>query len=261
MHIVTAANEAYAQHLGVMLFSLLKHAKHKKDINLYVIDGNISKANKRKLERITGLFNRTITFLKVDDKLIETFLLNKASYISKETYYRIFIPQLLDERIDKALYLDCDIIVQDDLTELWDTPIKGHYLGAVSKSLSKEKRKKREKRLNMPEGSLYFNCGVLLLNLRMWREKNMVQKIVTFIQNNPSKLKFLDQDAMNSVLQGKWVKLKARWNYTSKRLPHFWENPAVIHFTSSRKPWNWDGHPFRKLYFKYLKESKWNKEK
>ncbi|MFY7944385.1 MAG: glycosyltransferase family 8 protein, partial [Crocinitomicaceae bacterium] len=117
--------------------------------------------------------------------------------------------------------------------------------------------------------SLYFNSGVMLINLRKWREENIESKFLEFINEKPEKIKYWDQDVLNFCLKNKWLRLPQKYNLT-----HFFfypdvyppayfgmkqdefeksvKDPIIIHFTSHQKPWI-EGckHPKKELYFQY----------
>lgn len=253
MYIVTATNDRYAKHLGVMLHSLLENLENKININIYILEANISRENKIKLQKIVGRYNLQVNFLTINDHDYRSF--HKVRYFTKEAYYRILIPELLDKDITKALYLDCDLIIKDDLSKLWNINIDGYYVAAVE-ALAVNKKKK--KRLSIPPHSIYFNSGVLLINLQKWRENNISTKIIKFIEENHSKLKLPDQDALSAILHDKCLKLGLRWNYTTLIHTMFHiDNPAIIHFTGPKKPWK-AAHPFKAEYLKYLNSSLWD---
>ncbi len=262
MIIVSTTNDEYAQHLGVMLTSLLKKTKNRDAINIYIIDGNISADNKRKLNRVVGRYKKEIVFLTPATSLKEALPEDSTiGYITKETYFRIFLPTLLDNTIKKALYLDCDLIVRKDISELWDVNVENHALGAVDESVlfGWDKKERLMEELGMPTDAPYFNAGVLLLNLERWRETDVSNRLVEYLQLHPN-LTYMDQDALNAVLLNDWLPLDYKWNYTTYHwdpLPHI--KPAIIHFCGWYKPWNSDIR-FNKKYFKYLQLSQWNED-
>ncbi|MGG3888368.1 glycosyltransferase family 8 protein [Metabacillus fastidiosus] len=253
MYIVTATSDNYAKPLGVMLNSLLENLENKDNVNIFIIESNISNNNKLKLEKIGERFNIQVKFIAIDDNLFNSFK-RKFKRITKEAYYRIMIPELLSNHITKALYLDCDMIVRKDISKLWNINIDNYFLAAVE---DLGILKKSIKRLSLPQGSSYFNSGLLLINLQKWRENNISTKVIQFIKNNHEIIKFMDQDPLNSILYDKWLKLEYEWNYTTghqKKIKI--DDSAIIHFTGNKKPWNSE-HPYKQEYLKYLSSSAW----
>ncbi|RXI98199.1 glycosyltransferase family 8 protein [Anaerobacillus alkaliphilus] len=263
MYIVSATNENYAEPLAVMLTSLLKNRKHDSFVHIFILYGDLIEVTKAKLERAIKKYNGSVTFIKMNVQLFENFPLSRGgqNYISHEAYYRILIPEVLSKDISRALYLDCDMIVRDDISKLWEISIEGYDLAAVDESrvLSERKRDKRINRLSLPTSAYYFNSGLLFMNLKRWREKRISTEVIQFIEANPNKLNLLDQDALNAVLHNRWLRLGDKWNFTkahSKRLPLY--KAAILHFTGPDKPWDTD-NPFYKEYLNYLKKSMWKK--
>lgn len=250
IHIVAAVNNSYAKHLAVMLTSLFENKKSDNPVTIHVIDGNLSPEIKQKLRVSVKRFRTEVKFLHVNPSLYQNAQVHY--HLSKETYYRISIPSLLDSRISKALYLDCDMIVKDDITNLWKADISKHELGAVQIPGWVD----RYRELSIPPHMGYFNAGVLLLNLRKWRNHHTSDSVLRFIKNNPAKLKYMDQDALNAVLKGKWLKLNPKWNFQVHRHRHQKFKPGIIHYTTNVKPWN--GNPrFKGEYAHYLRKTVW----
>lgn len=250
IHIVAATNDGYARHLAVMLTSLFENKKSNLPVTIHIIDGDISYDKKRRLRNSVRRFHAQINFLRVDKSKFQDAKIHY--HLSKETYYRISIPSLLDKRIHKALYLDCDMVIKEDITNLWKVNLKNYELGAVQIP----GRVDRYKELNIPEHMGYFNAGVLLLNLDKWRANHTSGRVLRFIRNNPNKLRYMDQDALNAILKGKWMKLEPKWNFQVHRQWNQKITPAIIHYTTNRKPWN--GNPrFRWSYNHYLRKTAW----
>ncbi|MBD0381576.1 glycosyltransferase family 8 protein [Paenibacillus sedimenti] len=255
VHIITATNDKYAKPLGVMLNSLLKNATYKSMIRIYIIDGDLSSEKKKNLKRVVKKFNLDVKFLKVNSSLFDGF--KERHHISRQAYYRIVIPHLLDKDIKKVLYMDCDIIVKEDIRKLWNTNIDNHFLAAGEKAFAKNDET-RKSILQLPSEARFFNSGVLLINPEKWREHDISNKVLEFITTNSNDLITMDQEALNVVLHDKWLKLDTKWNYSTSHIKtHPGVKPAIIHYTRRRKPWN-HGHPLQKEYFNYLKTTGWS---
>ncbi|MEW9669191.1 glycosyltransferase family 8 protein [Ammoniphilus sp. 3BR4] len=250
IHIVTASNDCYSKPLAVMLNSLLENKVTKNKLNIYIINSNISEQNKLKLTNSMKKFKQKIKFLKVDPLIYAGFM--TRGYLTMETYYRISIPELLNKDIDKVIYLDSDLIVKKDITSLWNINVDKYYLAAVTTPAGNT----RYKDLSIPIESNYFNAGVLLINLKRWRENNVSEKIIQFINNNASKIKFCSQDPLNAILHDKWLQLDPRWNYLAPYRRDV-EDPYIIHYNGEGKPWN-HNHRFKGEYLKYLKTTIWD---
>jgi len=250
IHIVTLSNNSYAVHLATMLFSLFENKLPETRYQIYIIDGDLSRENKFKLNILLQYYNTFPVYLKVDKKL---YVNCKAwGHVSREAFYRISIPDILDQKIERALYLDSDMIIKGDLQELWHNEKLEHYfLGAVEDPVNFAG-------ITLPKGYRYFNSGVLLMNLEMWRKKNISSKVLEFINQNPEKIKWWDQDALNAVLYDKWLPLDYKWNYQVYRMGHMNIEPVIIHFNTDVKPWNGETY-LKEEYFYYRNRLDWAK--
>ncbi|RFU64424.1 glycosyltransferase family 8 protein [Peribacillus saganii] len=256
IHVVTAVNDDFAKHLGVMLYSMLENKASTNPVIIYIIDSQISKKNKSLLTEIVKRFDAEIKFLTIDPTLYDGYFLTQ--HLTQETYHRISIPDLLEKDIEKVMYLDIDMIIKEDITELWDIDIDNYFLSAVIDAWQGV-NKLRHSDLSIPEDCDYFNAGVLVLNLKKWREHNITNQIIEFMNKNQEIIRYPSQDPMNAILHDKWLQLDAKWNYQSKHV-YFSDlrlEPAIIHYTGNdSKPWWSSKHPLRDEYFKYKKKMK-----
>ena len=262
INIVFSTDDGYAQFLGVALCSIFENKKETTFIDVYIIDGGISKVNKNKLHIIAERYNFKIIFVKIDKTLFSGFYTNK--YMSQAAYYRILVPEILPN-LHKILYLDCDIIILKDLAELYNTDINNYIFAAVEDYFTE---KDRHLELNMPMNAKYFNSGVMLINLDKWRESNMSEKVINFIRENPTKLKLYDQDAMNAVMWNYYLCIPIKYNYVTallKKQKDDYQNIekecVVIHYAGN-KPWNYlNENPLDHNYFRFLKLTPWKNKK
>ncbi len=263
--IVVSADNNYSRHLGVMLYSLLSAADSQVEFVIYVLNGGISKSNIARISNLVSGFGSVVHFIDMDEKLYSSYPL--SNHIRQSAYYRISIQYLLSTLCSKAIYLDCDMIVKDDISKLWEIDVSGHILAAVEDSGFEHNN-----RLFMPDNTLYFNSGVMLINLDNWRKADISGRAHKFIQEYPDRLLLHDQDALNAVICGEWRPLHPRWNQQTKmfrtrysdtsfsedELAEALQFPAIIHFTESSKPWHYlNEHPFRDEYYKFLQCTEW----
>jgi lipopolysaccharide biosynthesis glycosyltransferase len=168
---------------------------------------------------------------------------------STATYRRLLLPELLPE-LDRLIYLDADIIVRDDLAELWTTALNDYPLGAVPDAWAAENETMRQR---FPGG--YFNCGVLLMDLVCWRAQSIERRAFALVHEclagGARGPLLYDQDPLNDVLKGSWQRLSPRWNFTAyftdaaaaalsistKEIDKVRDAPAIVHFVGGYKPW------------------------
>ncbi len=273
INIGCSANDNYAQHLGVMLYSMLDNCSCPEKIRIFVMDGNISQKNKEKLNSIVNHSKAKISYHKPDEKLIEG--MKVCRHITLEAYYRF--PLIENLNLTKLLYLDVDMVVTGDIKEIYNTPFQNNIVFAV-KDPGGSPAKKRS--LGIPSDKHYFNSGLLLVDCKRWREEKITQKALDFMRKNPEKIEHADQDGLNAVLVNKWEELNPCWNFIiklfyHKHLPflkaHGYEdvnlreiskNAKIIHYASFMKPWFFlDPIPYKKIYWKYLNETPWRNYK
>jgi hypothetical protein len=155
------------------------------------------------------------------------------------TYCRILLPHLLDA--PRLIYLDCDVLVFRDLSQLFDVELSpGKVLAVVpdSETLSlADDSPSIADSINLPREGAYFNCGVMLMNLDELRKQRFCERAVEFL-NRKSAYRFWDQSAINFLLHGQIDQLPECWNRASWRFDAQRNNDlnCVLHYTTSA-PW------------------------
>ena len=187
------------------------------------------------------------------------------------TWYRLALPELSD--VDRAVYLDSDLIVLDDLRPLFTTELGSSVVAAVTNTLYPGVPFHGVSELGLRSERDYFNAGVLLLDLEAWRTRGVTDQIVASINTGLGGLaEGADQHALNSVLWHERVALHPRWNaqnplfeLADRQLPLAAEeigvarrDPAIVHFIGPYKPWHHRSkHPYRARYFEHLAATPW----
>ena len=133
MNVLYSSDDNYAQHMGVSIYSLLRHNAEFENIRLYVIDNDISPENRDKLREMVSRFSNAeimfLPFLEWKEKL----RLNMSWGISISSYARLFVGEMLPETVDRVLYADCDMIVCEPLRELWNTPARASARNPITR--------------------------------------------------------------------------------------------------------------------------------
>lgn len=263
--VVCAADDNYAMPLAVMLRSAIENLNSQANLSIFVIDGGIKDANKHLILQSLEDRNQNIVWLYPDQTLYDWAV--SIEHLSEAAYLRLMVTDLLPEYLEKIIYLDCDLIVNSDLKELWDVDVKNYHIAAVQSSgipfVSSPRDLIRYSELNIPPDHKYFNSGVLVINLSRWRTDNISQKAIEYVRDFGDTLVYADQDVLNALLSFTWKELDDRWNqqvpFLSK--PDSVKNAYIVHYISKHKPWN---VPSRKdadeLFLKYLAQTKWSKK-
>ncbi len=294
--VVCAADNNYAMQVAVTLRSAVANLKGDRKMILFILDGGIKKHNKQKILKSLNSEKCEVKFIAIPDSLLRDELeeINKnlgpdgktiSQYISISTFFRMFIPEILPSEINKAIYLDCDLVVRENLEELWQVDLgKNHILVAQDtwiRTVSNSNGLLNYRELGIPSEAKYFNAGVLVINLKKWREDEICVKAMNYLRQNRKYVRWHDQDVLNPILVEKWGQLDPRWNfnatsfydYTSKDyLP--WndgdnlfskkvyddlvQNPYIVHFVSANKPWTSRHCPRKEEFFKYVDLTEWS---
>lgn len=270
MNILTCTDSHFVIPTGIMLYSVCKNNVGE-ELNFYlIVDATVTDAQKQSIENEIKKFEKTtIHFFKVDIKEIEEYLVVVAPNFPKSIYYRLLMADILPKNLDKIIYLDGDIIVRHSLKDLWNTDISSYSLGAV---VNQTNGKKFWERLKYPREKGYFNSGVLLVNIKYWRENCLSDKFIDYLKHNSDTLVNPDQDVLNYVLQDSKVLLPERYNVqeffyrvdreivdceNSAEIERSLHDPYILHYTAV-KPWfYYCSHPLKHIYYQYKTETQW----
>lgn len=270
MNILTCTDSRFIIPTGVMLTSICINNQGEMLHFYVIIDHSVTEKQKKSIKtEIDKYSNTTLTFYDINIDDIRNFLIVKRECFPVSIYYRLLLEKILPDDIEKILYFDGDIIVRGNLKELWQTDITNRAVGAiVNQSFSSD----FYKRLGYPKGKGYFNSGVLLINLKYWRERKYSVQYLKYIISNPEKLLFPDQDVLNFVLQDEKIFLPERYNVqeifyrvgrenvpceNSIEIEKAIYNPIVVHYTAD-KPWFIEcKHPLKQLYYQYRSQTQW----
>lgn len=274
MDIVCCLDKSYLMPIGVMIYSLCENNKSE-DIIFHIVHNDLTVNEENSLRKIIDKYNKTILFHNINHSYLKNIKTgNKEQQkLSISTYYRLFLADILPKYIKKIIYLDGDIIVCDNLRELWDINIKDIALAGIpDDNLYYGNIKQTYNHLKYSPSQGYFNAGVLLINLQYWREHNVMEDFMCLIK---SKNIFIhhDQDILNYTFREKKIFIPLKYNLMPGFLlkPQYrnisWEyneeieqstkKPVIIHYTGI-KPWYKEcDHPYKKEFLKYKMLTEW----
>jgi lipopolysaccharide biosynthesis glycosyltransferase len=260
INIFFSCDDAYIPFLAVSLQSLEQNASKQFLYEIRVLhNGSISSKNMKKITNKYENDNFKITFVdvspyiqKIADKL------HTRDYYSKSTYFRLFIPNMYPN-LDKALYLDSDIVINGDISKLYNIDIKNNYVGAVPDEsvmcLCSEFKNYVEKRIGVDNYSQYFNAGILLMNLDILRKvdfENMFLRLISKVTFDVAQ----DQDYLNVICKNRVKLIDGTWNKMPINNTEILnETPNLIHYNLSFKPWKEDGILFEEYFWNYAKQT------
>ena len=272
INILCATDANYIPYCGVMLTSLFENNKDEK-IVVYVMTQDPTSPSFESYRKLADKYNQTIILIGVSQDVLEKNNAKVAGHISIATYFRLFAANLLPADIDKILYLDGDLIVNGKLRDLYTKDITNYAISGAIDCLYFDED--IYSRLDYDKDLSYFNAGVVLINLKWWREHAVHEAFMSYLAEKYAALRYFDQDVLNKVLLGNvdyfpitynfqyYYVVKSHWQHYSKELQSqirdVAANPVVIHYCGPLKPWHYRyvGRMKNDLWWKYEKLSMW----
>ncbi|MCG6138370.1 MAG: glycosyltransferase family 8 protein [Nostoc sp. LLA-1] len=253
MEVLFCFDRKYEQHFGVAVTSLILNNLDNLT-KVHIITKKINVDFKQKIEQLKTKANIDFIIYEVENTEIDN--LKVSQHISSAAYYRLIAPDILPHDLSKILYLDSDLIVNGSIIDLYSYDLSNYVVASHGKKVITTK-----KRLQL-NSNYYFNSGVMLINLDIWRQMNIGKQCIDLIRNHPDMVKLHDQDALNKVIDGQFLNVDQKWN----SLVDLYEGSSqvndqsiVVHFTGSLKPWHsWCISPKKEIYWSYLKKSPWS---
>jgi lipopolysaccharide biosynthesis glycosyltransferase len=254
--IVCGIDSNYAPHLAVMLKSLTRY-NPKYRFKVHVLNDAVPDELRRRVEGCNKEIE--INWINIDYHcLLE---LKGFLHISRATYLRLMMIEVLDPALKRVLYLDVDMIINGDILPLWTTPLGDKACAAVVDPGVNPGE--FAKKWHLSGKGPYFNSGVMLFDLDKLRSKPYMEQAIKIATSPDHSLEYADQDALNIVLWNDWLAIDPRWNFQRKFLYNNYTDwnalapqeyqPAIIHYTESCKPWKkTEWHPCGWLYLRAL---------
>ncbi len=227
--ILVASSNEYVSFLSTLLISIRENASKDYNYDIIVISSNIRQTNKKIITQLFSDYkNFSLRFVDADQYLSGRHFYT-AMHITPITYLRLAMLDIL-EYYDKALYLDCDVIVCGDISELFHTNVEDSYLAAAVDTVMagwcnvKDNPQLAYNRdmLGLKSEFTYFNAGIILVNLKEFRKNYTTKKLMDIAASK--NWKWFDQDVLNMVCQGKVTILDNEWNV----MAHLHDNPYQL---------------------------------
>lgn len=281
INIVFASDDNYFGYLYVALYSLLENNR-KETINLFILDDKIKSEKKEKVSSLINNYeNKVVNFIDISN-IVNDYVSNDTlkSYLRKNystTYARLFLDFLLPPEIEKVLYLDCDILVNGNLKELWDIDISDYYVAGVLDLMPNVYKEV----IGLNADSTYLNAGILLINVKKCRNEGIWNKFFEFLKQHINEDIHHDQGIINGVCKDKMLVIHPKYNYIgslhikkptnaikwfvdqknfydNETIDEAKNNTVIYHFCegSLGRPWYNNNHMYYNLYREYVLKSK-----
>jgi lipopolysaccharide biosynthesis glycosyltransferase len=259
--IAVACDNHYMPLLAALMKSIEVNHKTGEQILFYVLDDGISGKNKRKL--VSSVDKEMFSIEWVSGKSVipgrMTIPYDNSSY-PLIIYMRMFIPYFVPEKYGKVIYMDVDMIVLGDISDLWNTDLKGYPVGAAIDVRIKEFGSRTAianyRELGFEAGTRYFNTGLIIMNTRQWRDQDITPKVFGCIEANRPYANYPDQYGLNVVLANNWMEIDTMWSWSAEewnpdaRLIHFiWRKPIYKTYMFEKR--------YQEMFFYYLDLTMW----
>lgn len=262
VHIGFCCDERYFTPLAVAMQSVIDTAHDPQRLHFWILTQTPHSAQLPTVRAIATAVRAQCTVLSAEALAPLLADVPADEHITIASYFRLFLPELLPIEVPRLIYLDCDLVVQWPIEELWATSLDGCTLAAVIKPRAGEHRA-----VGVRHETDFFNAGVLLLDVAQWRHRRIRAAAIDFALHHPGRIHGHDQAALNHVVNGEWKRLDPRWNQQFKFFMHtssylrigrvelsrLRRAPFIIHYTTDSKPWHaLNDHPLRARYFEFL---------
>ena len=255
-----STDDNYIPYLDVAISSLIANASKKFNYRIIVLNTGLSKANLDRIKQ-NERDEFKIDFVDISDGVekIKSKLKN-VYHFSIVTYYRLFIASLFPQ-YDKVIYLDCDLVVLGDISELYHTELGDNILGACPEQFvqnTKEFRVYAAQALGV-DPDRYVNAGVLLMNLEQFRKNKIEEEFIRLISEHDFDLLDPDQAYLNYLCYGKIHVLPNGWN--KEPMPLVCEGKKnIVHYALYKKPWQYDDVMDGEYFWHYAERSPFCKD-
>ena len=246
-----AADDNYLPYLIVAVKSISIHSSDEYIYDVRVLNTGLTRTNVRKLRHMS-FENVVITLVDVERAvggLRDDMAHRLRDYYSEAIYYRMFIASMYP-RLTRAVYIDCDVILLDDIAKLYFTDIGDNVLGAVADESvvdAPEMINYVEKWVGVKK-ERYFNSGVLLMNLSAFRKHRIAEKFKRLLLGYNFDTVEPDQDYLNFLCKDRIFYLDSGWNKQSRNYQPI-ESQHLIHYNLYSKPWHYSGVPYEDLFW------------
>lgn len=269
MDIVLCADEAYLDKAAAVIASVLCHSRHPQALRFHLLGYGITDASRARLENWFKTLPASLLLSETCEASPRRWSQLSLGRFGPAAMQRLSMERWLPAGIRRVLYLDCDVLVLDDVATLMDVDMQQRPIAAVMNLQSTP-----QDRLGIPY-SRYFNSGVLLIDLECWIAREVLANAEQHFTVKPeTPWRYPDQDVLNLIFPD-WHPLPLRWNMQpyaypaiEKHAAHYGEcrqelldavsRPAVVHFIGATKPWHMASrHPLTPLFRDYLRLTPW----
>ncbi|MDF7683445.1 glycosyltransferase family 8 protein [Lactobacillus sp. ESL0679] len=258
-------SDDYTKYAAVSLNSLVKHVNPDKDYTVYFLNQDLSATHQQDLRDI-GTSNVHIEFFTIDNDVVATIQNRpenylKADFFTMSIFYRLFISDLFPQ-YDKAIYIDADTILNDDIAKLYETKLGNNLFAACMDSSIQYVPKMITyiKEVLALDPKKYINSGVLVLNSQAFRDEKFTKHFTALLTKYHFDCIAPDQDYLNEICDGRIFYLDPRWDAMPNENTEPLKNPSLIHYNLFFKPWHFTNIQYEQYFWDSAQETKFYSE-
>ncbi|ECK7424008.1 DUF4422 domain-containing protein, partial [Campylobacter jejuni] len=278
--IIFSCDDNYLSYLAVLLYSIKAHSSKEYNYDICILYNCLNQGNMQKVINFIQDINISVRFINITPYIYQAkkqVYFHTVAHFKESTYYRFFIPLIFKE-FQKIIYLDSDIIIQCNLSDLYSIDFDKPLAAAKCMIFSQVKQvDHRITKLKMKQPENYFQAGVMVYNIQKCLNINFTQKCLNKLQElkDPP---LVDQDVLNAVFEGDIHYISLKWNClwnVSYRIPNFKilyskdflkdyqeaeRDPYIIHYCDYFKPWNSPHLPKADIWWHYARQTPFYEE-
>lgn len=233
LQIVCCFDESFEAGFVVMLESLLEHLSESETVSLFLLYHRLAPITLERLEAHLSDRGVAAQLLRIDPGPLAG--VGTPGHLKVEAYFRLLIPSILPASVSRVLYLDCDLLITDDIRELWKLDLDDKLIALAHN----------------------WNSGVMLFNLEQWRKQGTGPMLINYAKEYPEKCPLADNSAIMAKIDAEDIHFfDVRWNTSHEAGPG---HIGVVHFVGAIKPWHhFYSHPHHRAeFFRYLDRTPW----
>jgi len=245
LEILVCLDKNLTKQLICLLYNLVRTQNCLDSYTVHVIHGEIAQSYIRRIKQFCIKVKLNIKFYHF--QLDEEMDFPTWGHGSEGNYYRLFFSDITKIRTGKLLYLDLDLLLLQDLTSLYEIDLQEYPLGAHGEESNQTEGDEVESS---------FNSGIMLIDVKKWISNEVPKNSVQIIKDEKIPLIWWDNDILNSIFSDNWFDIGKKWNLMPSSFSgNTIENPGIIHFAGSAKPWHKGYHlsyanAYRKMFFR-----------
>lgn len=277
LNVAYSCDDHYAMQAGTSIKSLLENNKKFEKIRIYLLNNKIGEKNLGKIQNLISRYENAELEIVDMEVIKQKVVVLEEAWIS--SYGRVFLSSFL--KIDKVMYIDCDTIVAGPLDDFWNRNIEQYYAIGVQDTVQEFYKEA----IGVSRDYRYINAGILILNLKLWREDSIEKKCIDFINQFKGKVPHNDQGTINAICSEKILIASPKYNlqcpmigytceeiaklykmktyYSQEEIDDAIKNPVIIHYSTFYygRPWYKNStHPLKEIFLQYFVPDDWDYE-